>query len=89
MTVIRTFHLERVEDETGVSGPGRVAEGAVFSDGEAVIHWVVGEYRTTVPHPKGVESVIGIHGHHGKTRIVWHTDDDAMRGVYAPQASQR
>jgi hypothetical protein len=37
---IRTFELFRTDDETGISGAGKVLEGCVFSDGECVIRWV-------------------------------------------------
>jgi hypothetical protein len=69
---MRTFHLQRDEDETGISGPGRVAEGVEFSDGEVVIRWIVGEFKSTVIWAQGPSAVEAIHGHGGKTRLVWH-----------------
>lgn len=70
MVEMRTFTLQREEDVTGVSGTGTVAEGVVFSDGSVVIKWVVGEHRSTV-HWDSIESVLAIHGHDGKTKVVW------------------
>ena len=37
---IRTFEVFRTEDETGVSGSGKIIEGCIFSDGECIIRWV-------------------------------------------------
>lgn len=37
---IRTFELIRTDDETGISGAGKVLEGTVFSDGHCVVRWV-------------------------------------------------
>ena len=67
MSTIRTFHFERVEDVNGVSGVGRVAEGIEFSDGTVVVHW----------------QAESIHGHGGRTRLVWH---DTMPPVNADAA---
>lgn len=67
---LRTFELHRDDDETGISGTGVVAEGVQFSDGPVALRWIVGEYRSTVVWPD-VESVEAIHGHNGRTRIVW------------------
>lgn len=67
---MRTFELHRDEDETGISGTGVVAEGVEFSDGKVVIRWIVGEHRSTVVWDY-IEAVEAIHGHNGKTRLVW------------------
>lgn len=76
---MRTFHLQRDVDMTGLSGTGRVADGCVFPDGTTVVRWreVEGEHyergvrATTVvfPNPEAVEA---LHGHEGATRLVWH-----------------
>lgn len=67
----RRFELHRDIDVSGVSGTGVVAEGAVFSDGYAVTHWL-GEHPSTVTwHRTGTLSVEHIHGHNGATRLVW------------------
>lgn len=65
----RTFVLERQEDETGVSGTGRVAEGIEFTDGTCAIRWLT-ETRSTVLYAS-IEAVEKIHGHGGKTAIVF------------------
>lgn len=67
---MRTFHLQRDEDVSGISGTGRVAEGVEFSDGTVVVRWLVGDHQSTVVWP-GIDAVEAIHGHGGATRIVW------------------
>lgn len=37
---MRTFEMFRGNDESGVSGTGKVLEGVVFSDGPCVVRWV-------------------------------------------------
>lgn len=69
----RLFELIRDVDVSGVSGTGKVAEGAVFSDGTAVVHWI-GQWSTTAVHCQGIDSVREIHGHAGRTRVVWTSD---------------
>jgi hypothetical protein len=66
---MRTFQLQRDEDVTGVSGTGVVADGVVFEDGVTVLRWR-GERRSTVVWAS-VDDAIAIHGHDGKTRLIW------------------
>lgn len=68
---MQTFHLQRDEDITGVSGTGKVAEGVVFSDGTVVLRWTAGEHHSTVQWGS-LHDVEVIHGHDGRTRIVMH-----------------
>lgn len=70
---MRPFHLVRYVDESGISGTGHVAEGVEFSDESVVLRWVVGERHSTVLWDS-IEDVIAIHGHGGKTRIVWEDE---------------
>lgn len=67
---IRTFHLERDEDATGISGTGIVAWGCRFPDGTAVLRWATAKASTAVY--ASLEDLEAIHGHGGLTRIVWH-----------------
>jgi L-alanine-DL-glutamate epimerase-like enolase superfamily enzyme len=64
---MRRFVLIRVEDLTGVSGTGEVAEGTVFSSGLAVIHWLREPYAMGVYQT--LEDVIFVHGHEGRTQL--------------------
>lgn len=66
---LRTFELHRAEDVSGVSGPGVVADGVVFPDGRCAYRWR-GHLATTVT-ADCVADVEAIHGHQGRTRIVW------------------
>jgi len=66
---IATFHLLRLEDESGVSGTGWVAEGAVFSNGWVALTWL-GETPSLNFYPS-LEAVEAIHGHAGATRIIF------------------
>jgi hypothetical protein len=66
---MRLFQFVRHEDVTGFSGTGVVADGVVFDDGVTVIHWR-GELRSTVVWDQ-VESAIKVHGHDGRTELVY------------------
>ena len=64
---MRDFVLVREKDVTGTSGIGIVAEGVVFSDGQAILKWL------REPFSLGVYSSIGhllaVHGHEGNTHV--------------------
>ena len=70
----RTFTLYRDTDPTGISGTGEIAEGAIFTDGTAVLRWkpqpTRAAHSSTAVWPD-IDSMLGIHGHDGKTRIIW------------------
>jgi hypothetical protein len=68
-TPVRTFHLLRLEDESGVSGTGFVAEGVVFSNGWVALMWL-SDYPSVAVY-QSVEAVEVVHGHGGKTRLVF------------------
>lgn len=63
----RRFRLIRDVDVTGVSGPGHVADGVMWSDGTASVRWL-GEHGSIV-FWGDMESVNHVHGHDGRTRI--------------------
>jgi hypothetical protein len=64
---MRRFILDRVEDVSGVSGTGKVAEGVEFSTGKVAVTWVT-EHRSTTVYDSMAE-VEAIHGHGGRTVI--------------------
>lgn len=66
---MRLFTLWRVEDESGVSGVGEVAQGVVFSDGTVTMRWLT-EYKSTAVYDS-IGDLETIHGHGGKTKVVW------------------
>ena len=67
---MRTFILHRLEDMSGVSGTGVVAEGVQFEDGQVALSWL-GTFHTVEISPN-IETMIKIHGHNGKTIIEWN-----------------
>ncbi len=70
--LVRRFHLNRADDESGVSGTGRVAEGVQFSNGWCSMVWLT--KHTSCAFYTSIDEVRAIHGHNGKTHIVF---DDA------------
>lgn len=69
-TVIgRRFILNRVEDESGVSGTGVVAVGIQFPGGQCVMFWLT-DHNSIGIYPNIVE-LEAIHGHNGKTKVLW------------------
>lgn len=64
---MQRFKLIRYEDVSGSSGTGIVAEGVVFSDGKAVMRWLVPPRATS--HFDSIEDVTTIHGHEGRTVV--------------------
>ena len=71
---MRTFHLHRTTDVSGVSGTGIVAEGVEFHDGQVVISWL-GRFHTLETAPD-LKTVLDVHGHDGTTTVVWDKEDD-------------
>ena len=69
----RRFYLYRKEDESGVSGIGIVAEGIQFSSGKCVLGWT--RQHQSVAIYDNIEALIDIHGHCGKTIILWLDQD--------------
>jgi hypothetical protein len=69
--VPRAFVLQRDEDETGISGTGIVAWGVEFPDGVVALRWSSQWPTSVVFHERGMEGVEAIHGHGGRTKVVW------------------
>lgn len=78
---MRTFHLKRKVDESGTSGVGIVAEGVEFEDGSVMLHWfnednedvdTTSDGFSFKPGPDGIEDTIEVHGHDGRTEVVFH-----------------
>jgi hypothetical protein len=70
------FQLDRIEDKSGVSGTGIVADGVVFPDGTVALRWR-GETRSTVIYDN-LADVLKIHGHGGSTRIKYLSQPDPL-----------
>ncbi|HEY3923116.1 MAG TPA: hypothetical protein VGL75_00980 [Acidothermaceae bacterium] len=71
MTGPRAFVLLRDVDVSGVSGTGVVAEGVMFSDDTVALRWMSKWPTSVVFHDRGIEAVKAVHGHDGRTRILW------------------
>lgn len=65
----RPFLMQRREDVSGVSGTGLIAHGIRHANGSATVWWL-GRWTTETKHTS-MESVIGIHGHGGRTEVCW------------------
>lgn len=77
---IRRFYLNRKEDNTGTSGEGVVAVGVEYPDGAVHMMWLNHQnpdLNTSSngvafkPAPDGIEATREIHGHGGRTEVVW------------------
>jgi len=66
---MQRFHLHRLEDETGVSGKGVVAEGCKFTDGTVAVRWLSATPSWNLY--SSMSDVEKIAGHQGKTRVIW------------------
>ena len=64
---MKRFVLVRLEDLSGVSGTGEVAEGVVFGSGMAALHWLREPYSIGIY--QDVDDIIRIHGHEGRTQL--------------------
>jgi hypothetical protein len=84
---MKPFWLERVEDESGVSGVGLVAEGVVFSNGWCALTWLT--EHTSVAFYQSIEEVAAIHGHDGKTKIVIGTEIRSAKESASASADPR
>jgi len=70
---MKQFHLERKEDETGVSGTGKVAEGVIFGNGKVAMNWISDNTNidaSSLGIYDSIDDVRKIHGHEGKTEVV-------------------
>lgn len=71
---MRTFVLRRIDDESGISGVGVIAEGVEFTTGTCALSWLTKAHSVGVyPNIKELER---IHGHDGKTIVEWEARDD-------------
>ena len=69
---MKVFYLNRVEDESGISGTGRVAQGFIFDNGKVCVTWLSDHPSVTVYDNIG--EVHAIHGHGGKTEVIMEPD---------------
>ncbi len=76
----RPFILQRDRDISDVSGTGIIADGVLFPDGHAALHWR-GKWPLTTPHPDGMDSIIAIHDHggRGELHVIWPEEEKTRR----------
>jgi len=96
---MKTFEMFRQQDETGISGTGKVIEGVIFSDGECVVRWVAEDSnaRCVSIWPNfGSFMTIHVHPHpDNSTRIVFSDGsvlehkDGALAETPAPAKARR
>ena len=79
---MRTFTLWREEDVSGVSGTGVVLEGALFSTGVVVVHWLTPPPRGSIAIFDTLDQLLSIHVRpHPENRAVLIFDDGVeLRG---------
>ena len=58
-----------MEDTSGISGVGNVAQGVEFDDGTCAMRWLT-EYRSTAIYDNIID-LVKIHGHNGATVVIW------------------
>lgn len=88
---MRRFLLERVDDESGVSGPGFVAEGIQFTNGLCALTWrvvngkpiAIGDWSSIAAYPS-LDRLNQIHGHGGKTLIRFIDETDPPHQLDCP-----
>lgn len=74
-------YLERFVDVSGVSGIGNIAEVCISSNGRVAVFWP--PPNESVASFPNVATLLNVHGHQGKTRLVllddpeldWHCDE--------------
>lgn len=67
----------RLEDVSGSSGTGHVAQGVVFGDGHVALRWCVPPCSTALY--ACIEHVEHIHGHTGRTCVEFLDDPPEWR----------
>ena len=82
---IRTFHVIRDEDVSGVSGTGIIAEGVLFSNSKVVVNWI--SMHKILEVVDSLAEWQAVHGHEGRTKIVW--DDEVAEEEEAEESKRK
>src|SRR5215216_1681018 len=72
----RRFVFLRDEDATGISGVGLVVMGVLYPDGRCHYRWMT-EHQTD-QMADSLDKLEVVHGHQGRTRIVFVDDEDGV-----------
>jgi hypothetical protein len=73
MVKIQHFHLNRLVDESGMSGLGKVAEGVILPNGAAVMWWLVRPHSIQIY--RTIDDLHFIHRHGTKNTTELVMDD--------------
>lgn len=85
----RRFKLVRDDDVSGTSGTGVVATGVAYPDGAVHMQWRNADNEdldsdsngcSFKPAPDGIEATKEIHGHEGRTEMVWIDTEEETDG---------
>ncbi len=71
---VRRFYLDRVIDESGMSGLGKVSEGVVLPNGVAIMWWLVPPHSVQMYQSINDLHFIHKHGKRNTTKLVWVKD---------------
>ena len=69
MDDVRRFQLRRLEDLSGVSGIGIVAEGVEFGNGKVALCWTSKYDIDSII--ANMHTLLAVHGHGGRTVVEW------------------
>ena len=88
---MRRFYLERIQDASGVSGLGKVAEGCQFDNGWCALVWIVSDKDADEVHGyyRTIKRIEEIHGHGGMTQVVWVDDESHNVVIKRDELSKR
>jgi hypothetical protein len=76
---MRTFTLSRTADVSGVSGTGVILEGALFSTGVVVVHWLTPAPRGSIAIFDSLDQLLSIHVYpHPENGTVLAFDDGVL-----------
>jgi hypothetical protein len=71
---MKMFILNRLIDDSGVSGTGIIAEGVQFDDGRCVLRWKTS--KSSIAIYNNIQDLKDIHGHGNHTIIIFKNDLD-------------
>jgi hypothetical protein len=66
---MRLFELVRIEDISGISGVGVVAEGVMFGNGQIALNWWRTHKAASIAIYNSLSDLEAIHGHDGRTKV--------------------
>lgn len=77
MDKFKEFFLQRLEDESGISGTGIVARGMIMPSGKVILEWQT--FHSSLGIYNNIGDVEAIHGHNGKTLVVMGSPPEEVK----------